>query len=115
MPANGDSIQLFQNVLTFAGTPTMENLVVDAVKGLYWDTTDLASKGLLRVTTVSGMKNTDAPLLKAFAREGKIFVPGANDVSIYTLKGMRVDPSSRLSTGTYIVIADGHATKILVE
>ncbi len=115
IPVLGDSIQLFQNVLTFAGTPTLENMVVDAAKGLYWDTADLASKGLLRVTNVVGMKDTKASLLKAFVKDGKVFVPGANDVRIYTLKGMRVDPTSNLSPGAYIVVADGYTTKISVE
>lgn len=114
-PANGDSIQLFQNVLSFAGTPILENLVVDAAKGLYWDTTDLATKGLLRVTNVSGMKDHTVARTKVFVKDGTLFAPGAIEVHIYTLNGTRIDPTSRLSTGAYIVVTDGHTTKIRVE
>jgi len=44
----GDSIILWQ-ATTFSGTPVLENVVIDAEKGLYWDTVDL-NKGILRVS-----------------------------------------------------------------
>ena len=115
-PAEGDSIQLFQNVLTFAGTPVMESTVVDAEKGLYWDTSNLASKGFLRVTaTPNGIGEINAQLSNVYVVEGKVYVPGANDIRIYTLDGVYINPDSRLSKGVYIVNADGRRTKISVE
>lgn len=115
-PAEGDSIQLFQNVLTFAGTPVMESTVVDAEKGLYWDTSNLASKGFLRVTaTPNGIGEINAQLSNVYVVEGKVYVPGANDIRIYTLDGVYINPDSRLSKGVYIVNADGRLTKISVE
>ena len=47
--AVGDSIVLWQDVTTVSGTPVLESAVIDAGRGLYWDTTDLA-QGILRVT-----------------------------------------------------------------
>jgi autotransporter-associated beta strand protein len=114
-PAIGDSIQLFQNVVTFAGTPTMESQVIDAARGLYWDTTDLASKGLLRVTYVNGLDKTTSIFAKAYVMDRRIIVPGAKDLRIYTVNGLRVDTTSSLNPGIYIVIADGQRTKIIVE
>jgi autotransporter-associated beta strand protein len=114
LPVAGDSITLFQNVLTFAGTPVLENMVVDASKGLYWDTADLATKGILRVTTVNGLNGT-ARTSKAYVKDGRIVVPGARTVRIYTMSGLPVDPGSALQSGSYLVIADGRTIKMQVE
>lgn len=114
-PTIGDSIQLFQNVITFAGTPVLESNVIDLDKGLFWDTTDLATKGILRVTNVNGLEKTKHSLLKAYVINRKVFVPGADEIRIYSLKGLRIDPSTMLNTGTYIVIADGQSIKVSVE
>jgi hypothetical protein len=114
-PAPGDSIQLFQNVKTFAGTPVLENDVIDAEKGLYWDTTDLATKGLLRVKSINGLNQTKTQLVNAYVMDRKIVVPGVNNLRIYTIYGLRVDPASCLIPGTYIVVADGQTIKISVE
>lgn len=115
-PADGDSIQLFQGVVTFAGTPVMESLVVDAEKGLYWDTSELASKGILRVTfTPIGLTEVHSQSVNVYVADGKVFVPGANEIRIYTLDGVQIDPETRLRTGVYIVSADGRTTKISVE
>lgn len=114
-PAPGDSIQLFQNVKTFAGTPVLENDVIDAEKGLYWDTTDLATKGLLRVKSINGLNQTKTQLVNTYVMDRKIVVPGVNNLRIYTIYGLRVDPASCLIPGTYIVVADGQTIKISVE
>ena len=45
----GDSIFVWKNVEKLIGTPVLETEVIDAEKGLYWDTTDLP-QGILRVT-----------------------------------------------------------------
>jgi autotransporter-associated beta strand protein len=113
-PALGDSIQLFQQVVTFAGTPVLESLVIDAAQGLYWDTTDLATKGILRVTNTSGLNRSTSPNVKAYVMDRKIVVPGANDLRIYSLNGLRIDPTSSLKPGTYIVVANGQKIKINV-
>ena len=49
-PAVGMEFTLFAEVTTFTGTPVLEDYVVDAEKGLYWDDSDLATKGILRIT-----------------------------------------------------------------
>ena len=49
--AVGDSIVLWK-AATVSGTPILESEVIDAEKGLYWDTTDL-DKGILRVTNIA--------------------------------------------------------------
>jgi len=114
-PVLGDSLQLFQNVLSFAGTPILESHVIDAENGLYWDTTDLATKGILRVTNVNALDKTNATMAKAYVKDRTIVVPGANDLRIYTVSGMRVDPTSSLDPGTYVVVADGQTIKMSVE
>ncbi|NLT03899.1 MAG: hypothetical protein GXY09_08570, partial [Bacteroidales bacterium] len=114
-PAIGDSIQLFQQVQTFAGTPVLENLVIDEAQGLFWDTTNLATKGFIRVTNASGLNKTTSATLKPYVLDRKIVVPGAKDLRVYSINGLAVDPTSRLVPGTYIVVADGQTIKINVE
>ena len=48
--AVGDYIELWKDVTAVTGTPNLdpESVVINAEKGLYWDTTDIA-KGILRV------------------------------------------------------------------
>ncbi|MDD4771373.1 MAG: autotransporter-associated beta strand repeat-containing protein [Bacteroidales bacterium] len=115
IPALGDSIQLFQQVQTFAGTPLLENLVIDSDKGLYWDTTELASKGFLRVASINGLNKPNDSTIKPYVMDRKIVVPGVSDLRLYTVQGLPVDPASRLSAGTYIVIANGFTVKMNVE
>ncbi len=115
-PAVGDSIQLFQDVVTFAGTPVMESLVIDAEKGLYWDASELETKGFLRVIFMpTGLNKVEAQLTNVYVVDGKVIVPGANEISIYTLEGDYIAPETRLTTGVYIVNADGRTAKISVE
>ena len=49
-PKVGDEITLFVDVASFTGTPVLEDKVIDADKGLFWDDSELATKGILRVT-----------------------------------------------------------------
>ena len=46
--AVGDSVVLWKDVASFEGTPKLESNIVDAVRCLVWDTTDL-HKGILRI------------------------------------------------------------------
>ncbi len=115
-PAEGDSIQLFQDVASFAGTPVLESYVVDAEQGLYWDASNLATEGYLLVTsTPTGIKEVNADLIHVYVEDGKVVAPGANEIRIYTLEGVSIDPETRLRTGVYIVNVDGRTTKISVE
>ena len=50
-PTVGDEFTLFAGVATFAGTPVLEDYVINAEKSLFWDDSDLATKGILRVTS----------------------------------------------------------------
>lgn len=75
--AVGDSIVLWEaNEVT--GEPVLENAVIDAEKGLYWDTCDL-SNGILRVTDVNptgiGLVTTDTEV----------------KVQVWSASGMMVD------------------------
>ncbi|MBR1800305.1 MAG: autotransporter-associated beta strand repeat-containing protein [Bacteroidaceae bacterium] len=47
----GDVVYLWKDVTTFTGNPVLESEVIDAEKGLFWDTTDI-KQGILRVTDV---------------------------------------------------------------
>lgn len=88
-PAVGDEFALFTDVATFAGTPELEDYVVDAEKGLYWDTTDLATRGILRVTD-------QVPVgIRALTSKQQ-------PTSIYDLSGRKVE-SGRVHQGVYIV------------
>ncbi len=115
-PVGGDSIQLFQNVASFTGTPVMESLVIDAEKGLYWDDSEVATKGFLRVVDFgTGINEINAQLPNVYVVDGKVIAPGANEIRIYTLNGVYIDPKTRLRTGVYIVNVDGSMTKISVK
>ena len=86
-PEVGDSVVLWK-ANTITGTPVLESTVIDAERGLYWDTTDLA-KGILRVTDVvpTGIGNIRTSDLKPSA--------------IYDLNGHRVTAPRK--GGVYIV------------
>ena len=95
--AEGDYIELWKDVTTVTGTPVLdsESVVINAERGLYWDTTDIA-KGLLRV-----------------AYDPTVSIRGiaASDIAtpVYTLDGRRVtQPRSG-----HVYIINGH--KIIVK
>ena len=92
----GDYVVLWKNVTTFAGTPKLESEVIDAEKGLFWDTSEIA-KGILRVTDVVPVG------IRGIAAE-----KGEPDV-IYTLDGRRVNEAQRGQV--YIV----NGKKVLVK
>lgn len=114
-PEHGDSIVLFQQVNTFAGTPVLENPVIDAEKGLYWNTSDLATKGILRVTNINSLDKPVATKVNVYVQNRRIIVSGAKEVSVFTLQGLSVDVGSTLKPGTYLVVADGQTIKVSVE
>ena len=95
-PVEGDEIELFSDVATFAGTPVLEDYVIDAEQGLYWDDSDFATKGILRVTTkvpvgVKGIEGEGSPMTSA---------------PVYDLAGRRVSEtfgSVSLRPGIYVV------------
>ena len=72
-------VYLWTDVTTVTGTPVLdeESVIIDAEKGLYWDTTDIAS-GILRVAydpTVG---------IRSLSADGK-------PQTIYTLDGRKVN------------------------
>ena len=89
--AVGDSIVIWKNVTTVAGTPTIGNTVIDASKGLYWDAKDL-SKGILRVAYDPSL-----------GVRTLMFDPSHPD-AVYDLNGRRVadEYSSNLKKGIYL-------------
>ena len=86
----GDVVYLWTDVTTCTGTPVLddESLIIDAEKGLYWDTTDIAS-GILRVAydPQVGIRGVSAD--------------AAGGLPIYTLDGRRV--TNMTSGRIYIV------------
>jgi len=75
----GDVVYLWTDVTTVTGTPVLdeESVIINAEKGLYWDTTDIAS-GILRVAydpTVG---------IRSLSADGKPH-------TIYTLDGRKVN------------------------
>ena len=94
----GDSIVLWK-AAACTGTPVLENYVVDASKGLYWDDTDLL-RGVLRVTA----RNPDA--VRGINADGK-----EHDGAVYDLSGRKVsDTVEGLRPGVYV----RHGQKITV-
>lgn len=65
---------------------------------------------------VSGVNEVadDAQAIDIRVVNGDIVVNGANNVAVYTLDGRRV-ATTGLSTGVYIVNADGVSSKVLVK
>ena len=92
--AVGDSIVLWTGVTSVSGTPTLETMVIDEEKGLYWDTTDI-KKGILRVTDVVPVG------FRSIAEDSETPV-------IYTTDGRRVTNVTR--PGLYII--NGHKVMI---
>lgn len=69
------------------------------------------------VTKESGIESIDATKAIINVTDGYVNVTGARSVAIYNLAGIRVASgnNARLAAGTYIVVADGHATKIAIR
>ena len=89
-PEVGDSIVLWKDVVSFTGTPELEDTVIDAERGLYWDTIDL-SKGILRVTNHVPASINDM----RHKRE--------DHSAVYDLNGRRVaDDPAHIRKGIYI-------------
>ena len=88
--AEGDSVILW-TAESFSGTPTLASNVVDAEKGLVWDTTDLR-KGILRV------KYDPATAVD------ELYAEEADAAPIYSIDGRRVAVQRReqLLPGIYI-------------
>ncbi len=103
--AVGDYIQLWKDVNTVVGTPVLdaESVVVNAEKGLYWDTTDIAM-GILRVAY------DPAVGIKAINNGQRTM-----DNDIYDLSGRQLPngKSSNLQTHKGVYIINGH--KVLVK
>ena len=76
--AVGDSVVLWKDVTTFEGTPQLENNIVDAVRCLVWDTTDL-HKGILRIAYDNELS------ISAEVQDNQ-----RSPKAIYTLDGQRI-------------------------
>lgn len=71
--AEGDSVILWK-ATSFSGTPKLAETVIDASRGLYWDTTDLA-RGILRVASnpalaIQGASASDQLLVQVIGSDG---------------------------------------------
>lgn len=90
----GDSVVLWKDVASVKGTPRLETTVIDAARGLAWDTTDLA-RGILRVV----YDPTIIPTSILAPRTSNL-VPLTSDDALYDLQGRRV--SEPAPKGIYI-------------
>ncbi len=76
--AEGDSVILWK-ATTYAGSPKLESYIVDSDAGLYWDDTDLASQGILRVTTtvptaIAGVSSTETAPISVYSTNGSLIM-----------------------------------------
>ena len=86
----GDSVVLWKDVKTVKGTPQLESTVIDATRGLLWDTTDLV-RGILRVAY-------DPTIIPTSILAPR--TPRTSDDELYDLQGRRV--SEPAPKGIYI-------------
>lgn len=95
--AEGDYIELWKDVTSFTGTPVLDpdSYIINAEKGLFWDTTDI-TKGILRVAydPAVGIRGVAASSITA---------------PIYDLEGHRVT----LPRSGHVYIINGH--KVFVK
>ncbi len=102
-PVVGEEYTLFTDVTTLAGSPSLSSLVIDAEAGLYWDDSDLAAKGVIRVTdqvpdaihavSAKNLDNFDGPVYDLNGREvapNYQRVSGALKSGVYIINGMKV-------------------------
>ena len=97
-PAVGDEITLFQDVTTFAGTPVLASKVINAEAGLFWDDSELATKGVLRVTNQvpDAIRDVNAQSLDEF--NGPVFDLSGRQVARNYQRARR-----SLKPGVYVV------------
>lgn len=111
--AVGDSVVLWQ-AKTVTGTPVLESEVIDAAKGLYWDTTDLL-KGILRVTDVA----PDGVAFVASDKEVQVQVVTSSGVVAYSYTCLYGDVersfrNASLPSGVYMLrIQSGGQNKVI--
>lgn len=89
----GDYVVLWKNVTTFAGTPKLESEVIDAEKGLFWDSSDIA-QGILRITDVApvgirGVATDEGGLSDIYTLDGRR-VTGTHRGIVYIINGRKV-------------------------
>ena len=95
----GDSVLLWKDVTTVAGTPKLESEIISIADGLFWDTTDLA-RGILRVTS-----QVPTSLRSTFAT--------ASEEAVYDARGNRL---ATLRRGLNIIRrSDGTSRKVFVK
>ena len=96
-PKEGDVITLFVDVTTFTGTPVLEDKVIDADKGLFWDDSQLATLGILRVIKQvpvgireidNGQWTTDNGTI--YDLSGRTFNLQSKKKGIYVMNGKKV-------------------------
>jgi autotransporter-associated beta strand protein len=95
----GDSVLLWKDVTTVAGTPKLESEIISIADGLFWDTTDLA-RGILRVTS-----QVPTSLRSTFA--------ATTEEAVYDARGNRL---ATLRRGLNIIRrSDGTSRKVFVK
>ncbi len=63
----------------------------------------------------NSLKTTTINKFNAYSDNGYIVVEGAADFQVYTVYGVQVSANTKLTTGTYIVKANGAAKKVFVK
>jgi hypothetical protein len=68
------------------------------------------------VTDVTAIYTPSLPEgVRVFAKEGRICVEGADQYTVHTIYGARVDETMKLQTGVYLVTVKGKTSKVLVK
>ena len=109
-PAEGDYVRVFDCEGTISGTPTFD--LQELPEGLVWDTSELLSQGIIKVSSSTGIKGIDATsefIADVYTISGVKVVDGIST----TMPSLRNDLKSRgLVSGTYIVRSGKSSIKI---
>ena len=109
-PAEGDYVRVFDCEGTISGTPTFD--LQELPEGLVWDTSELLSQGIIKVSSSTGIKGIDATsefIADVYTISGVKVVDGIST----TMPSLRNDLKGRgLVSGTYIVRSGKNSIKI---
>ena len=109
-PASGDYVRVLDCAGTISGTPTFE--LQELPEGLVWDTSELLSQGIIKVSQSTGINGIDATsefIADVYTISGVKVIGGIST----TMSSLRNDLKSRgLESGTYIIRSGKNSIKI---
>lgn len=109
-PASGDYVRVLDCAGTISGTPTFD--LQELPEGLVWDTSELLSQGIIKVSQSTGINGIDATsefIADVYTISGVKVISGIST----TMPSLRNDLKSRgLESGTYIIRSGKDSIKI---